>query len=109
MGFSRFHGILDKHICTISNICCEVIYMVLPIDICHLFDTDFFNQQTTILEDGKNIYSLFFAHLKKSILKNLVELFINTTFYLKCPCSNLYEWNLICNKKNCNNCIKINQ
>ena len=23
---SRFHGILDKHICTISNRCCEVIW-----------------------------------------------------------------------------------
>ena len=26
MGFSHFHGIWDKHICTISNRCCEVIW-----------------------------------------------------------------------------------
>ena len=26
VGFSHFHGIWDKHICTISNRCCEVIW-----------------------------------------------------------------------------------
>ena len=38
-----------------------------------------------ILEDGNNIYSIFnfFAHFKKLILNNLVELNIDKTFDLK--------------------------
>ena len=42
---------------------------------------------------------LFFAHFKKDILKNLVELPINKTFDLKFPCSTGDEWNLVYNKK----------
>ena len=48
MGFSHFHGIWDKHICTISNGCCELIWKLdigycelLAIDFFHLFDIDF--------------------------------------------------------------------
>ena len=38
---------------------------------------------------------LFFAHFKKFILKNLVELLINTTSDLKFSCSNGDEYNLV--------------
>ena len=41
---------------------------------------------------------LFIAHFKKYILKNLVELPINTTFDLKLSCSTGDEWNLEYNK-----------
>ena len=52
-------------------------------------------------EDENNIYSIFdfFAHFKKRILKNLVELPINTTFDLKFPYSTGDEWNLVYDKK----------
>ena len=29
MSFSHFHGIWDKHICAISNRCCEVVWFLL--------------------------------------------------------------------------------
>ena len=56
----------------------------LAIDFFHLFDIDFFYQQIMILEDGNNIYSVFyFLHITKNMcLKHLVALPINTTFNL---------------------------
>ena len=43
--------------------------------------------------------TLFFAHFKKLLLKNLIELPINTTFDLKFSCSTGDKWNLVYNKK----------
>ena len=75
--------------------------MVLAIDFFHLLDIDFFYQQIMILEDGNNIYSIFyFCTLQKKIyLKKLVEFLINTTFHLTFSCSTGDEWNLVYNKK----------
>ena len=42
---------------------------------------------------------LFFAHFKKYILKNLVELPIDTTFDLKFSCSTGDEWSPVYNNK----------
>ena len=42
----------------------------------------------------------FFAYFKKCILKNSVELPINTTFDLRFSSSTGDEWNLLYNKKN---------
>ena len=41
---------------------------------------------------------LLFEHLKKIILKHLVELPINTTFHVKFSFSTVNEWNLAYNK-----------
>ena len=57
-----------------------------------------------ILKDGNKIYSIFFfAYLKKIILKNLVELPINTTSDLK------FSNGILCITENNNNCIPINK
>ena len=63
-----------------------------------------------ILEDGNNIYLVFyFLHIfKKLILKNLVELPFISTFYVKFSCSTGDEWNFVYNK-NSDNCLFINQ
>ena len=63
-----------------------------------------------ILENLNNIYFIvdFFAHFKKSIVNNLVELPIDKTLNLKFSCSSGNEWVLICNKINVN-CIPMNQ
>ena len=42
---------------------------------------------------------IFLAHVKKCILKNLIELPIKTTLDLKFSCSTGDEWNLVYNKK----------
>ena len=61
-----------------------------------------------ILDDGNNIYSIFYSsHIfKKCIFKKLVELPFNSTFDLTFSCSTGDEWNLVYNK-NSSNCILI--
>ena len=62
-----------------------------------------------ILEDGNNIYSIFyfFKHIKKFILKNLVELPINTTLTIHFH-AQLEMNGILYIIKNNNNCIPIN-
>ena len=76
--------------------------MVLAIDFLKfIWYWFFFYQQIMMLEDENNIYPIFyfFAHFKNFVLKDLVELPINTTFDLKFLCSTGDEWNLVYNEK----------
>ena len=63
--------------------------MVLAMDFFHLFDIDFsFTTNTDFGKWKQHLFDiLFFAHIKKCVLKNLVELPINTTFDFKFSCS----------------------
>ena len=74
---------------------------VLAIDFFHLFDIDFSftNKQNFSRWKQHLIDTFYFAHLKQFILKNLVELPINITFYFKFSCLTGYESNLVYNQK----------
>ena len=84
--------------------------MVLAIDFLNLFDIDFsFTPNHDFGRCKQHLFDiLFFSHFKQFILKNLVELPINSTFDLKFSCSTGNERNLVYNTYN-NNCIPINQ
>ena len=71
--------------------------------------TEFPEQQIVILEDGNNIYLIFYIlHIvKKCNLKTLFELLFNSTVNLKFSCSTKDELNLVYDKIS-NNCILIN-
>ena len=99
LGFSHFHGIWNKNICTVSNRCCEVIWFS-----CRLFSFIWYWIFLPTNDDfgrwKEHLFGiLFFAHYKNCVLKNLVALPINTTFNLKFSCSTGDEWNFLYNEK----------
>ena len=100
MGFSHFHGICDKHICTLSNRYCEVIWFQLLIFFIYLILIYLLPTNHHFGRWKQHLFDiLFFANFKKCILKNLVELPIKTTFDLKFSRSTGDELNLAYDKK----------
>ena len=73
MGFSHFHGICDKHIYTISNKCCEVIWFELLIFFIYFILICLLKTNYGFGRCKQHLFNiLFFAHLKKIILTNLL-------------------------------------
>ena len=96
MDFSHFHGIWDKHICTILNRCCEVMlflqmenYIYLPNQLNLLPTNHDFGRWKQNLFD-----ILFLIHPRIIYFKNLVELHLNSRFKLNFSSSTGDECNL---------------
>ena len=76
---NKYQFTWDSHIFMDSGISISVPYQIdvvkwygFSLDFCHLFDIDFFYQQIRILEDGNDIYSIFyFLHISKKLSQQI--------------------------------------